>query len=240
MDTDMVMAIPGDFRIIIITIDPGAETLKLNLTGGAAVRDTPTDDLDAYDCVLRATPYFDLSRHDRDLHLDLRECAERAVETDPNYAMAWTVLAYMYMDESRNGFNPRPGSLERALEAARRAVQLDGDNAIARQVLALIYFHLHDLDAFGAESERAIALNPNNASVLADLGGYLVSMGEVDRGLPMVKKAMDVAAPSAACRSRTQTNSSRFPTETRVDLLACAARSHDQTPRRIELRHWTR
>jgi len=33
MDTDMVMAIPGDFHIIIITIDPGAETLKLNLAG---------------------------------------------------------------------------------------------------------------------------------------------------------------------------------------------------------------
>ncbi|MDP6952766.1 MAG: hypothetical protein QGF53_08395, partial [Alphaproteobacteria bacterium] len=43
---------------------------------------------------------------------------------------------------------------------------------------------------FLEEAERAIALNPNNPSVLADLGTYLVFTGEIDRGRDLVGKAM--------------------------------------------------
>ena len=39
------------------------------------------------------------------------------------------------------------------------------------------------------EGEKAIALNANNASVLADIGTYLVWTGELERGSAMVRKA---------------------------------------------------
>ena len=131
--------------------------------------------------------YFSI--HTPDEHLEVRKCAVRAVETDPNYAGAWIALGYSSLDEVRFGFNPQPGSLDRALAAARRAVQLDGDDALAREILAEVYFHQHDLDAFRSEGERAIALNPNNSWVLANIGTYLVWTGEIDRGSAMVKKA---------------------------------------------------
>ncbi len=153
----------------------------------AASREKPTDNLDAYECWLRLVAYNDARTPD--LHLEVRNCAERSVETDPNYARAWIVLAYAYLDESRFGLNPRPGSLERALEAARRAVQLDGNDALAHLVLALIYFHQHDLDRFRTEGERAIALNPNNSTVLAAIGTFLSYTGKIERGSAMVKKA---------------------------------------------------
>jgi len=156
-------------------------------TGVIAAREKPTDDLDAYECVLRMAAYQDIRTADQ--HLEVRNCAERAVETDPSYAGAWIALANAYMDESRFGYNPRPRSLERALEAARRAVQLDGNDASAHQVLAFVYYHQHNLDSFRTESERALVLNPNNSSVLADIGTYLVWTGEIDRGSAMVKKA---------------------------------------------------
>ena len=155
--------------------------------GAAAAREKPTDNLDAYECVLRLIAYFDVITPDR--HLEVRSCAERAVETDPNYAGAWIALAYTALDESRFGFNPRPRSMERALEAARRAVQLDSDDALAREILSFVYFHQHNLDAFRTEGERAIALNPNNSWILANFGTYLVWTGELERGSAMVKKA---------------------------------------------------
>jgi hypothetical protein len=38
---------------------------------------------------------------------------------------------------------------------------LDAASLRAHLALAFVYFHRHELDAFVAESERAIALNPN-------------------------------------------------------------------------------
>jgi len=155
--------------------------------GATAAREKPPDNLDAYECMLLLVSYFDVQTPDR--HLEVQNCAERAVETDPNYAGAWVALGYVALDESRFGFNPRPRSMERAMEAARRAVQLDSDNALAHEILAMVYFHQHDLDLFRAEGERAIALNPNNSWVLANIGTYLVWTSELERGSAMVKKA---------------------------------------------------
>jgi len=153
----------------------------------ATTREKPTDSLDAYECALRQEVYDNFGRPD--LHLELRNCSERAVETDPNYSRAWTALAWAYLDEFRYGLNIRPRPLERALEAAQRAVQLDGDDELAHRILANVYFNLHKIDRFRSEGERAIALNPNNASVLADIGSSLVNIGEFERGSAMVRKA---------------------------------------------------
>jgi len=153
-----------------------------------AIRDRPTDSLDAYECVLRAIAYQDSSTPEE--HYEARNCLERAIETDPSYVSAWYFLAFMYLDESRYGFNPRPKPLERALDAARRAAKLDGNDAGAHEALALVYFHQHDLERFRAEADRAVALNANNAAILANIGAQLVNIGEIDRGSAMIKKAM--------------------------------------------------
>jgi len=152
-----------------------------------AIRDKPTNDLDAYECVLRAVAYYD--SHTPDAHLEARNCLERAVETDPNYVSAWNFLAFMYLEEERFGFNPRPKSLERALAAARHAAQLDSDDASTHEALALVYYHQHDLERFRAEGERAVALNPNNATILANIGAQLVQIGEFQNGSEMIRKA---------------------------------------------------
>ncbi|GAG48294.1 unnamed protein product, partial [marine sediment metagenome] len=82
-----------------------------------------------------------------------------------------------------------PNPVDRAFEAARRAVALDATSQWARHALAFAYFYRQDLDAFFAESERAIALNPNNATVLAAAGRVLHIAGD-ERGVALVRKAM--------------------------------------------------
>ena len=60
----------------------------------------------AYDCVLR---YYHYQRSfDPREHAEVRACLEHAVEVDPDYADAWAVLANIYAQEHRFGFNPRP------------------------------------------------------------------------------------------------------------------------------------
>ena len=152
-----------------------------------------TASLDAYECVLHTYAHyrtFMVSEHAR-----VRDCLEQAVKLDPNYAEAWAQLAQIYVEEHAFGFNPRPNSLDRAVKAAQRAVELDPTSQPAHTHLAAAYFFRHDLDAFSAEAERAVALNSNNADVLAWVGVYTAyaNMSDVakrERGIAMIRKAI--------------------------------------------------
>jgi len=154
----------------------------------AEVKEKPTDRLEAYDCVLRTLAYY----RDRQVapeHAKVRDALERAVKSDPDYADAWACLSLAYLDEYRFNSNPRPHPLDRALDAARRAVASDSASQWAHHALACVYFNRNELDAFFVEAERAIALNPNNAFTLADMGMNLEFMGD-ERGMALVEKAI--------------------------------------------------
>jgi adenylate cyclase len=155
-----------------------------------AQRQPPTS-LAAYDCVLRYYHYqrsFDPREHAR-----VRACLQRAVELDPDYADAWAVLANVYAQEHRQRFNPRPelyDPREHSLAAAKRAVEIEPRNPTAQLMLANALFDRHDVVGFRAAGERAIALNPNDPEILAHFGLRLVYMGQWERGVALVTKAI--------------------------------------------------
>ena len=136
--------------------------------GQTEAQTQPPTSLAAYDCVLR---YYSYQRSfDRQEHAKVRACLERAVELDPDYADAWAVLANVYAQEHRFGYNPRPelyDPRERSLAAARRAVEIEPRNPTAQLMLANALFDRHDLVGFKAAGERAIALNPNDPDLLS-------------------------------------------------------------------------
>ena len=51
-------------------------------------------------------------------HAEAREALEQAVEQAPANADCWAMLSWIYSHEFAHDFNPRPGSLDRALDAA--------------------------------------------------------------------------------------------------------------------------
>jgi TolB-like protein len=149
---------------------------------------TPTHSLNAYECEMRRVAYYDVFTPEA--HRAVRECMERAIELDPDWAPAWVGLAFAYLDEFKFGFNPQPKPLERALEAAQHAISLDKDNEFAQVVIASVHFHLHELDLFYVRAERAFEINPNNSTTLADLGDNMIFAGNIDRGYALMRKAM--------------------------------------------------
>jgi tetratricopeptide (TPR) repeat protein len=54
----------------------------------------------------------------------------------------------------------------------------------------ILYVREKDLDLFYDAAERAIALNPNNAFILADLGLWMVYSGRFERGKALVEKSV--------------------------------------------------
>ncbi len=119
-----------------------------------------------------------------------RDCLERVVETDRKYADAWAWLAILYNYGYALNIDPSIESTERGLAAARRAVKLDEVSQNAHFAMALSYYFLHETEAFNAEAEFAIALNPNNADVVAELAEKIAYTGEWERGVALMRKAM--------------------------------------------------
>ena len=72
---------------------------------------------------------------------------------------------------------------------AIKAVQLDPADARARMVAASAYFFNKQLDLFEHEAQRALALAPYDAEILAILGHMIAASGDRQRGVALSTKA---------------------------------------------------
>jgi len=153
-----------------------------------AVRGRPIDKLSPYEALMRGFGYhFRLSP---DEHAQAREALERAVEQDPANADCQAMLAWVCAHEVAHGFNPRPGSLDRALAAARTAVDLAPSNHLVQQVLAVVFFFRGETAACRSACERALALNPLDGSNEAIF--LTCFTGDWDRGCALIRRAMEL------------------------------------------------
>jgi serine/threonine protein kinase/tetratricopeptide (TPR) repeat protein len=147
-------------------------------------------ELSPYEAVLRTFGYVE--RLDSQEHALVRECLERAVENAPGDADCWAMLSFVYSEEHKHGFNVRPGSLDRALEAARRAVAIAPTSHLGYHVLAQAFFFRRELQAFRNAAEKAIALNPMDGCTIAFMGILMSYAGDWDRGCSLTERAMEL------------------------------------------------
>lgn len=145
----------------------------------------------AYKCVLR---FWDYAHEENSKnHLETRTCLEQAVKAQPHYAQAWAALSWMYVDQFRHGFNPRPSEkplLDLALAAARKAVDLNPGDAFNRRRLAGVHIARGNIELAREEILEALALNPNSSGVLAGSGWILKNAGEWEKAFINAKKAI--------------------------------------------------
>jgi adenylate cyclase len=152
-----------------------------------ATRST-TASLSAYECVLLGHHFADTFV--AETHLAARDCLEVAVKAERDYVDAWAWLAVIYNFGYGMAFNPGPDYRTLGLEAAQQAVRLDANSQLAHYAMALSHFLRQELDEFEEEAETAIALNPNNAEVVAELAEKIAYMGQWQRGEELMRKAM--------------------------------------------------
>jgi TolB-like protein/Tfp pilus assembly protein PilF len=153
-----------------------------------AVRAKAAGELTAYEALMRGFGYH--LRLTSGEHAAARDVLERAVEAAPANADCWAMLSWIYSHEHGHGFNPRPGSLDRALAAARRAVDLAPSNHLAWQTLAVALFFRKERKSCLGACERALALNPFDGS---DEAIFLITfMGDWARGCSLIRRAMEL------------------------------------------------
>lgn len=145
---------------------------------------------ETYEWINRFYGYY--ATHDPAIHLQVREGLTKALEQDPESADGWAALSVVLLDEHRFHFNQRASfpALQHSLEYALSAVHLDPENAFAYQALAIAYFHSREFTEFGVAAERALELNPGHADALADIGHCHALLGDSERGLSLIERAL--------------------------------------------------
>ncbi|MGH9907901.1 MAG: tetratricopeptide repeat protein, partial [Pyrinomonadaceae bacterium] len=118
---------------------------------------------------------------------------QKAIELDPNYALAYAGLADAYALLVWNIGPVNPELINKARTAARKALELDFTLAEAHTSLAFTRCW-YEWDWQGAESEfkKAIELNPNYATAHHWYGEFLVLMGRFEEGFRELRFAQEI------------------------------------------------
>ena len=152
----------------------------------------PTEHLDAWGWMLRAQGML-MSLGRRDGLASAIEPLQRALQADPDYAMAHAFLSAVYTWRTLSYVFPDPAA-ERALARrhADRALALAPDNPfVLTNCAETAIYSAGDLDRGVALLELAVTLNPNDPNGLALLGHARRFAGEDARGsLAVIEQAM--------------------------------------------------
>jgi len=170
-----------------------AEEMRLNLTGEERRRmvRSYTGNYEAFYAYTQGR-YFWNKRTAEDLQTAIGYF-ERAVQLDPNYALAYAGLSYTYcLLPDYENFPPNE-AYTKAKEYALRALQIDEKLAQARVALAQIH-RRYDWDWAAAEAEYKLALeyDPNDALAHHWYGYDLMNVGRYDEALKEIRRAREL------------------------------------------------
>ena len=167
----------------------------LNEQDETRVENRPTASLAAYEEFSRGRKRI-VSRSADDIRAALQHF-EKAVEIDPEYALAWVGIAdanAMLIDYA--GAPPESG-MEAQKQAVDKALALDPLSGEAYANLGLLNFRLGNPDASDENFMRSIELSPNYATAYHWYSLLLVSLDRREEALQMARKALvlDPMAP---------------------------------------------
>lgn len=155
------------------------------------IRKEPTRDLQAYEAYLRGRHCF-VQYTDEQARRAIG-FFERAVQLDPNYALAHASIARAYEDLGETGGMEPAAANRLAREAAARAVALDDGLADAHCILGQLALVCDfDWDLAEREFKRALALAPSSADTYDLYGRMCAALGRHDEAVAMALRAREL------------------------------------------------
>ncbi|MEP6509808.1 MAG: tetratricopeptide repeat protein, partial [Gemmatimonadales bacterium] len=154
-----------------------------------AIEQVHSPNVEAYGFYLRGRQYF--HQHRRKSHEYARQMFERAIELDPDYALAHSGVAdccsflYQYFDAS-------PGNLKRADAASRRALELNPNLAEAHASRGLAVSLSERFAEADIEFEMAMKLDPKSFEAAYFYARSCVAQGRNDDAAKWFERAIAV------------------------------------------------
>jgi TolB-like protein/tetratricopeptide (TPR) repeat protein len=177
-------------QAVVASIEP-----HLYAAEGFRLQSKAPESLDAWGFVMRAMPYiWTWKAADNETAI---EYLKRAVEIDPGYARANSLLAWAHAARLHTGWSSVRESLSLALSYARLGVEQDGDDPWGHLALGFSQSMSRQSKPAIDELTVAIEINPNFAFGHAMLGLALGYSGEPERGLDHLSLAMRLSPRDA-------------------------------------------
>ncbi len=145
-----------------------------------------TKSLEAYQLFRRGLRVH--GRLTKESNPEARRLFQEAVEVDPNYVAAWSLLGWNHQISANRGWAEDPAQARaRALVLAHKALAIDPSNSAPHSLLAEISVRNRRYDEAIAHSEKAVSLDPNSAMVVAGLGRSLIFAGRPEEALAPIQ-----------------------------------------------------
>ena len=168
------------------------EKLRLSLTGEQQKQMTSRDatNTEAYQFYLKGRYYW--NKRTAEGIKKAIEQFQRAVDKDPNYALAYVGLADCYVILEQYAGAPASELYPKAKAYVQRALQLDSSLAEAHASLGLINDSLWLWDEAEREYKRAIELNPNYPTAHQWYSIHFDYLGRFDEEMVELKRAQQL------------------------------------------------
>jgi adenylate cyclase len=147
-----------------------------------------TSNLNALECFWHAEEQF--IRHEKESNVLTRQWAEKAIELDPNFAGAWSILGWTHSFDVHFGWSGSPGqSMKRALGCAQKAISLSDSCATAYALMAQISIDQRKFDEAIRYGEKGVRVNPNDPHMIYVLAVVMHFNGKFDESIALIRKA---------------------------------------------------
>lgn len=172
LQSEVAQAIAREIKVRLV---PRA---RARLSGAAPVKP------EAYDAYLKGR-YFWYKRTEDGMRKGI-DYFNQAIQSEPDYAVAYVGLADSYSLLALRGVVPAKEAFPKARSAAQKDLELDNGLGDAYATLAHVRLHEWDFTGLDEEFRRALELNPGNAMAYSWYSEYLTTMGRSDESIAVV------------------------------------------------------
>jgi serine/threonine-protein kinase len=145
---------------------------------------------EVYEAYLKGRYYW--NKRDRASLIKSLEYFQRAAAKDPNYALAYSGMADVYVVLGSDWFVQSEKANAKGKAAAQKALELDDSLAEAHTSLATIYHNEWNWQGAEREFKRAIEVNPNYATAHHWYSIYLATVARFDEAVQEASRAVEL------------------------------------------------
>ncbi len=150
-----------------------------------------TENIDAYIYYLKGKhEYFNYSKNENEKAV---EFFKKAIEIDPNYALAYAGLAEAYGQRVLKYSEPKVW-FDSALVLSKRALSINPKIPEVYKALAITYSGLGNNDLAMSNYKRAIELNPNYWDAILNYGQMFLSKTQYDEAFYWINRAHSLSS----------------------------------------------
>lgn len=180
-----IFEVQDEITLSIVGVLPG----RIASSTAARLARKPPGDMAAYDYVLAGKIHH--HRFTPDDNAKALELLAKAIELEPNYATAWAWRACTLGQALDLDYREDPEVIyQLAIESVEQALALNENDVECHRLLCEVNMEESRWDQAKLHHDKAHALNPNDARIVAQRGELLTWMGKPEEGVPWIEQAM--------------------------------------------------